>query len=230
MNVQSQELYELYRRHWNQLADALRPLKPVELGLSNPLLIDLPHDWEDVRPKLMVVGQQTYGWGSFGEGYGDDPVVGLMLDYAEFQLGKFYRPTPFWQAAYVVHMSINLTIRPFAFAWTNLVKVDQHAGRPAAEIEELVSQHFPVVPRELEITRPDIVVFFTGPYYDERLKRTFAGVCLESIGTDTPELERVRHETLPARSFRTYHPGYLARSADTYARVMRKLVDCASSG
>jgi hypothetical protein len=78
MNVQTQELYELYRRYSNQPTDALRPLKPMELGLSNPLLIDLPHDWENLRPKLMIIGQQTYGWGSFGEGYGDDLIAGLM--------------------------------------------------------------------------------------------------------------------------------------------------------
>jgi hypothetical protein len=230
MSVQSQELYESYRRYWDPLAAALTPFKPVELGLSNPLLMDLPDDWVNIRPKVMIIGQQTYGWGSFGEGYGDDLIAGLMLDYAEFHLGRFYRPTPFWQAAYVVHMSINSPVRPFGFAWTNLVKIDQHASRPSAEIEELVGRHFPVVPHELEIARPDIVVFFTGPYYDERLRRTFAGACLETIAADTPELARVKHEKLPARSFRTYHPGYLARSPETYERVMRKLVDCANSG
>jgi hypothetical protein len=53
-----------------------------------------------------------------------------------------------------VHMSINSTVRPFGFAWTNLVKLDQHASRPTAEIEELVGKHFPVVPHELETHDP----------------------------------------------------------------------------
>jgi hypothetical protein len=224
MNIQSQELCELYQRYWSQLVEALRPLNPVEAGLSNPLLIDLPHDWENVRTKLMIIGQQTNGWGSFGEGYGNDPIAGLIRDYAAFQLGRFYRPTPFWQAAYVVHMSLDSTIRPFSFVWSNLVKVDQHARRPAAQIEELVSQNFPVVADEVKIAHPDVVVFFTGPDYDERLQKTFTGARLEEIVTDPPGLlARVKHDTLPERSFRTYHPGYLAFADERYGSVMRKL-------
>jgi hypothetical protein len=88
MNIQSQELCELYQRCWSQLVEALRPLNPVEAGLSNPLLIDLPHDWENVRTKLMIIGQQTNGWGSFGEGYGNDPIAGLIRDYAAFSARK----------------------------------------------------------------------------------------------------------------------------------------------
>jgi hypothetical protein len=174
----------------------------------------------------MIVGQQTHGWfGFFGQRSEDDAIGRLMPDYVEFQLGKFYRPTPFWQAAYVVHMSMSSTVRPFSFVWTNLVKLDQQTGRPDYKIEELVARHFPVVPGEVQIARPDAVVFFTGPNYDERLMQTFAGARLEAIATDTPELARVKHEMLPDRSFRTYHPRYLAHSSgEIYERVIRKLV------
>lgn len=226
MTPLNQELKALYQRHWDQLEDALRSHNPVELGLSNPLLIDLPYDWKNIHPKLMIVGQQTCGWGFFGSGNELDLIGGLMADYTNFCLGQFYRPTPFWQASYVVHMSINSASRPFGFAWTNLVKLDQKSRRPAPQIEELVSHNFPVAADELAIVRPDIIVFFTGPNYDKRLRQIFDGACLENVAADTIGLARVKHKALPDRSFRSYHPGYLARFPIKYERTMRKLVEC----
>ena len=224
----NERLYDLYQGHWNSLAEALRPHNPVQRGLSNPLLIDLSLEYERAQPKLVIVGQQTKGWGSFGEGYGNDPVADLMAAYTDFQLGRFYRPTPFWQAAYVVHMSTDqctASFKPFSFGWTNLVKIDERTLRPSVEIEQLVSERFPVVREELEIARPDIVVFFTGPDYDGRLEGTFPGL-RRHPAADVPEVERISHKSLPYRSFRRYHPGHMARRRDNiYERVMRKLIE-----
>ncbi|WP_415803579.1 hypothetical protein, partial [Marinicrinis lubricantis] len=59
---------------------------------------------------------------------------------------------------------------------------------------------------------PDVVLFFTGPYYDDRLQRTFAGSVLDSVnGMPLNLLCRVIHDKLPYHSYRTYHSGYSLR-------------------
>jgi hypothetical protein len=67
--------------------------------------------------------------------------------------------------------------------------------------------------REIETLRPSSVVFFTGPYYDDDLRDEFAGLRFEEVdGRDLRQFARLRHDSLPESSFRTYHPGYLKRS------------------
>ena len=89
--------------------------------------------------------------------------------------------------------------------WFNLVKVDQHKQRAKPDVEEAVSA-IGLLPAELEITQPDAVVFFTGPRYDGRMRKTFPEIEFSGI---TPLIARVLHPALPYSSFRTYHPKFL---------------------
>jgi hypothetical protein len=66
---------------------------------------------------------------------------------------------------------------------------------------------------EIEITKPSVVVFFTGPSYDHRLASTFPGLSFE---TSSRRLSRVFHPLLPRHSYRTYHPNYLRRSKSNW--------------
>ncbi|MDR7318010.1 hypothetical protein [Brevibacillus nitrificans] len=74
-----------------------------------------------------------------------------------------------------------------AFMNTNLVKFDFNEGKLPREIEEILCTEFAVLPMEIEILNPDLIIFFTGPDYDERLLSTFncyrvyQGVILEPI-------------------------------------------------
>jgi hypothetical protein len=223
------QLRDLYNRHWESLAASLGSLPVKDLGISNPLLMEVAPEYEKTSRKLLIVGQQTSGWeGTFAEPPQVDPVGALMAAYGGFELGKWYRPTPFWQASYVVQMSLNPSGHGFSFAWTNLVKVDQEAIRPRPDIEDLVAERFPVVADEIRILSPDVVIFFTGPYYDERLKKTFPDATMTPVDGGINHVAQVRHDALPSHSFRTYHPGYLARSR-VYADVMKKLVACCLS-
>jgi hypothetical protein len=69
-----------------------------------------------------------------------------------------------------------------AVVWTNLNKLDQRATRPTPDVEATLLEKFPVVIREIEITQPDVVVFFTGPAYDRLLSNAFPGAVLQELG------------------------------------------------
>ncbi len=64
--------------------------------------------------------------------------------------------------------------------WNNIHKVGNGAagngrccGQPTAEIQEIVKRRFNVVPDEIKILKPDIVIFLTGKYADNAIMNTF---------------------------------------------------------
>src|SRR5262245_319675 len=103
-------------------------------GVSGPLFMSVPESYYRASVLFMIVGQHTCGWSS----------VTVVLDellrtYEEFDLGREYTRSPFWQASHQVFRGVNLDGPERAFLWSNLVRVDQHRKRPRAEIEEAVS-------------------------------------------------------------------------------------------
>ena len=192
---------ELTRRY----EQALAQLPRLPAGVSEPHLIQVPPTYALASTRLMVVGQQTYGWG-------DPPYVGsvqlLMAGYASFDLGNGYRRSPLWMAAHKLHRALNPEGPERAFLWSNLVKVDQKGERPTPEVEEMAAR-LGLLQMEIELTKPDVVIFFTGPDYDDRLKATFPSVRFVDAGR---LIHRLEHPHLPTRSFRTYHPKHLRLS------------------
>jgi hypothetical protein len=50
-------------------------------------------------------------------------------------------------------------------------------------------------------------VFFTGPDFDYRLRNLFTGIeFVEIEGWSIRQFCRLKHEKLPEKSFRSYHP------------------------
>ena len=203
-----EELKQAYR-------DAIPSIEHISAqydGVSGPLLMATPYSYEQAKVRLMIIGQQTYGWPSVTVGLEE-----LLRTYKEFDLGREYYSSPFWQASHQVFRSANPDGPERAFLWSNLVRVDQHCERPCAEVENAVSD-LGLLNRELHILEPDAAVFFTGPRYDDRLRRTFPGVRYHELAQD---VERLEHQDLPVRSFRTYHPKYLwlARKRAALTRI-----------
>lgn len=188
------------RQAYAEAVPTLERISATHEGVSGPLLISVPSGYERAEVRLMIVGQQTNGWPSITVGLGE-----LLRTYRDFDLGRSYTASPFWQASHQLFGGVNPEGPERAFLWSNLVRVDQHCERPKPEIEEAVSK-LGLLSVELQLLKPDAVVFFTGPHYDERLCRTFAGIAYRELA---PDVDRLEHPDLPVKSFRTYHPRYL---------------------
>ncbi len=224
------ELYrpfrDLYRGWWAKFFEWLRPRLSRdgrEPGLSPPLLIGPGSSYEAQGQRLMVFGQQTETWYNTRIHGCQDVIDTYMRVYRdEFRMGAVRAWTPFWQA--VRRLEEALGIERYASLWNNLNKVDEvgsggRAGRPSDVVEQTVSQLFPVIPEEVTLARPNVVIFFTGSGgprpYDQLLAHVFPGAAFQQI--DPPPVDgaapiaSVRHEVLPVRSFRTDHPGYFRR-------------------
>ncbi len=201
------EIKELRAFYADTMA-ALMEISKSKDGVSGPLLLSVPENYEHTSVRLMIVGQQTYGWPHITVGLED-----LLRAYREFDLGRRYTKSPFWQASHRLFSELNPVGPERAFLWSNLVKVDQYNRRPTPDLEEQVSK-IGLLTAELRLLKPDAVVFFTGPDYDGRLKETFPGVGYRGL---TPEVFVLKHSDLPLKSYRTYHPAYLRRAKKRFA-------------
>lgn len=211
-SILNEDLRKLYRSVWPQLEKILNS----DNDLSWPLLIYVSPSYVEAPVRVMIVGQQTYEWG-FEKGkrkeFGDDPTQRLMEEYDKFALGWKYRGSPFCRAVHVLRREIILGEDPDSknayksLLWSNLIKVDQRNRPPELQIEEAV-RGLGLLQREIEITRPQAIVFFTGPYYEDRLHQTFPNLKLQG----DKKLAELKHPALPRLAYRTYHPTYLRLS------------------
>jgi hypothetical protein len=196
----NKQLYYLYEKYWSNLIEIRDNHQS-----SDPLLISATPEYVSSEKKLMIIGQQTHGW-DVGEN-----IQQLMDGYNNFKVGKNYnhKSSPFWTTQYDLYERLNPTSEKYGFIWNNLLKVDLNKNRPS-QLEEELGKEFPVLIEEIRILKPDVVVFFTGPSYDNRIKKTFSNITFENInGFNSKELVRLQHKDLPEKTFRTYHPKYL---------------------
>ncbi|MCY1368135.1 hypothetical protein D9M69_551010 [compost metagenome] len=77
-----------------------------------------------------------------------------------------------------------------------------------------------LVLKELEILNPNMVIFFTGPSYDARIKSLLCGELIDVQDFTSRELCLVKSKHLNTKIIRTYHPNYLRRSG-----LERKIID-----
>lgn len=172
------------------------------LNYGGPHLIEIPPHYGAASSKLMVVGQQAYEWGK----YSVAELTHLITLYREFLQGTSKYPSPFWHFSREVNKGINSDCSGTSFVWTNIFKIDRNNRRPGKAIEQQLIQ-MGLLEKEIEICAPDVVLFLTGPDYDEYLKIMFPGVKFDAMSKHF--LHRVVHEKLPNNCFRTYHPRYL---------------------
>lgn len=208
------QLLELYRSAWPALVDSLKAYPQLK-EVSFPLLIHLDStNYLSAARKLLCVGQQTFGWGGDGrEVLSPEAFNRCLEDYRNFALGTNYTASPFWAACRKLYHSLNPDGPRNGYAWSNLIRVDQAGYRPSPEIENAVRTSFNVLGEEIAILKPDVVVFLTGPTYDQALEETFPKLSFSALeNVSIREIARLRHPHLPIASYRVYHPNYLRRS------------------
>lgn len=220
-------LREAYYECWNRLMSAIQQLDSKQLEqLSNPFLVKALPAYRKAKRKVLFIGQQTNGWDPLKltletfknedrEVSRDNVVDYLQWMYEDFRYLRKSDHTPFWKAMRRLYQVLSPGEGDDGFLHTELVRFDYANQRPPQEIESLLQREYNVLPMEIFALAPEVVIFFTGPDYDERLCETFAGkgakqpLQLEPVKDLKPNvLSRVIHPSLPYHSYRTYHPKY----------------------
>ncbi|NNK83044.1 MAG: hypothetical protein HKO92_07960 [Flavobacteriaceae bacterium] len=211
------KLTQLYLSKWNLLSSSLKALKVNSLYIfkpTNPLLLTVNNDYLDADIKIMIFGQETNSW--FNK---FNSVEELQNAYKNFFLEKNYkkRGGQFWNGTnqLVSLISNEFPNKKVSFIWNNIIKIGKYnkKNKPPEYIQEVETKYFNVVSKEIEILNPDIIVFFSGPYYDNILKSKLSRCVFKKIQSNIPcrQLAKINYDNF-SNCYRTYHPNYLYRS------------------
>lgn len=118
------------------------------------------------------------------------------------------------------------------FVWNNIHKVGNGTagngrccGQPTAEIQNIVRSRFNIVPDEIEILKPDIVIFLTGSSADSAIMRTFNINSNNFVSANTNSDVFLHRIDIPGVKYaaRTIHPS--RKSNETLNLHFDELID-----
>ena len=157
----------------------------------------------------MIVGQETKNWFDVLSNTNIN-VKDILNCYKGFELGKNYHNSPFWRFSKNLFSRINPGANFKGSLWTNLSKVDQEGTGVNQFVRSTNKMGYELLIKEIEITKPDIIIFLTSWKEDDTLKNLFNKLTLRNIeGLPYKYLIRLDSALLPVNSFRTYHPRFL---------------------
>lgn len=217
-----ERLEELYKTHYSRIQkvgiEVNKQISNFENKLTNPLFIVPCDDYLNAKTKIMFFGQETNNWliedhdGLFGAEI--DDLFDLYDDFYNmkkcFNYGK-----PFWNTIKKWIDSLNkANTDQFGYIYNNLVKIGRCGiGFPETHYKDFIRPLLnELVSKEIEILKPDILLFFTGPNYDFIIDDIFSNPQRNSIsGFIEREFCELQIKNIKL-AVRTYHPGYLNRN------------------
>jgi len=219
----NKELKKLYEKYWDDvMIEGKKVIKDTTIKIdhpANPFLLAIDEKkYEEANFKVMIFGQETWGWdGDFGK-----TIDELMGHYAKSK--KDYldgRNKGFSQGYHFFQEEITEKYRnkKFIFIWNNISKIGRNEAKGQTKnIKDLEQRYFPVIKEELEILKPDMVIFLTGNR-DSCIRFNFPSVQFEKYHKNATlksfngkikfqPAYRVITSKLPIKSVKVYHPSY----------------------
>jgi hypothetical protein len=216
-------LEDIYTSAWQYIKD-IRNQSP---NLSTPHFVSAFPDYDMAERRVVFVAQETKGWLCDSELVGKDTlscVTRLMNHYAQFNLGANYKyRATYWNPVHDLY-KLSLPNGPeCGFVSINALIMDEDASRPTPTNIEKIKQLF-LLQKQILALKPDIVIFHTGPDYDDVLKNDFPDIQFD--GDNWYSI--CKSAFLPQISIRTYHPGYLKRQKrleETQLKIARAVAN-----
>lgn len=225
-----QQLNNLYLDYLNKIFSDKELFEQIlKFEISSPLFLDCSVDsgkYLESEIKVLYVGKETNYW--FNEKEREEKgllndisnkdyyLSALVGSYKKFNIGQNYKTSLFTFMDILIE-KFRANNNKSGILWTNLLRHDYYGnGKVPFEVEQKITfDNNYIFRKELEILKPDVVVFVTGPSYDYILENTFIGL-KKVIINNVPEREicLLEHKDLPKKSIRVYHPGYLMRIID----------------
>jgi hypothetical protein len=208
------QLRDLYNEKVNALELDLKQMPSA----TNPFLIKTLENYHSADIKIMFFGQETNTW------YNNLPfnVDELMRKYHDFFDDITNRDAEIRRPFFQMYRSLREIAKidkteKSGFVWNNVLKIGKRDGKgtPSKAIIDMTFKNFDVLQSELNILKPDLLVFFSGPDYDRFIRQSlgnFTIINLENCENRKGCSLKFENNYNPAHAIRTYHPGYLRRS------------------
>ena len=185
----NKRLSDLYQENWNLLEVEASKISNV----AQPLLLKVKDEdqYEKSDVKVMIFGQETDGWrtnNGWQGGSANHAVSSLMEMYERYFYvgrkgkGNKEKRRPFWNAknfrffeenlkGYISNLDEPLEI---SFLWNNTTKIGKTSrGASTPAIRKLEKKYFNVIESEIQILRPDIIIFACGSSRDKHIEESF---------------------------------------------------------
>lgn len=225
-------LLELYSSKLNDLTHLFEELNSskndADTNFSWPLLLRIwENEYEAAPIKLMIFGQETYGWDNHAEPKVEENTAETLTnEYLLHNMGRDRYRSPFWRTVHKLNLMLG-NPDTNCFVWNNILKFgkEDSYGNPSDGVMAAEMKYLNVISEEVSILHPDVCVFLTGPNYDVDILRKFPNTEFIPVdGFKTNQLVQLKNEILPERSFRTYHPGYGVRHTEVYDYILKTIV------
>lgn len=182
--------------------------------------------YQSAAMRIMYYGQETNGWCGNVRPVSADSIRRILDEYSEFNMGRSYRSL-FWNYVHDMHKAFNPDNN--GFMWNNVIKFGGSGiGAPSMKVQNAEIQHFNVMRAEIDILKPHVIVFFSGPNYDGDIERRLGSVRYEKCSDlNERQLAVVKSDGLDCLALRTYHPKYLNFNVALGERIlqtMRKII------
>ncbi len=211
--------------------------------VSAPLLMHVFDEYEQMRKKVLFVGQETHSWDHM---HAHPSLDMLLTKYADFKLGKWadygvgnprryrYLSSPFWNFCRSFFHNLNqspnsVSKQTNGFLWTNISKFDHQYTTPNWDLQQQNKAGFELLKQELAIVKPDVVVFVTGTKYDYWIDQLFSPNKTAVLEDDLLQVVRDPNQLLPHLTFQTQHPRTLCMRR-MYKTVLDKMTELSVVG
>ena len=219
-----------------------KPSYPFLLSVAHWENGQASENWyADADLKVMVFGQETNSWVGASDDFGTPPspvfnadismeaVMGIYENfYATYyhQDGFTYNGKRYGTFHYGLNRFLSLLNtgcpgKRIACMWNNIVKLGKANGSGFCgnDIYNVQKQCFMVVNDEIEILKPDLILFLTGSY-DERIRDNWSGAQFTALPTFAVEdAAKVSLPGLDIPAYRTNHPSARVSKEEKRARL-----------
>jgi hypothetical protein len=232
MQNQNQSLNEIYRKYWDHLSSELQLEKNLNT-FAMPLLLKAPELINNENTyKIMIFGQETKGW---YDHCSLDRWINIGMDeYERFYLhknfSKRYGKSSFWQKFRFFEKELSKILKEQnkvpIFIWNNISKIGRSNRRTGVtdDIRSIERKYFPIVSLEIDILKPDLCIFMTGPNRDHDIKFHFQDSIFKKASDQYSIREVARIESEKIKGLRLYHPSYFGGFNNKYKRDIRNLL------
>jgi hypothetical protein len=208
------ELRKLYASNWETISEILQDIayNDPDPQPTNPFLlyIDNEDKWLNADLRVMIFGQETNDWEELGK-----PIDHLLNVYDGFfnkgecwsYGGHFFNGI----SRFEFMLAAKYPDKKIHYVWNNIIKIGKanEPGRPPKNIYEVEYEFFHVIPEEVKILKPNILLFLTGHSYANEIRNNFGEISYTAISPYTEkQLARLNIPSVDF-AFRTYNPHYL---------------------
>lgn len=228
--------HELNECQAKWLKQVFEPFAEKYSNISYPFFLGVSEKYIQAQNRIMIVGQETNGWSTYKPDWSIEDSQKWAIDYLDYQLHYSNDPalkeqfgrrnsSPFW--GFFKQFSKD-DIVP---CWNNVDKAQRNIDGNTKSLTEamegelnctLPDSNKTLFQKEVEIARPTLIVFITGPDYTKTMEMAL-NLKTGSLEKSKPSLQNgcvdiTEIAGLSIPTFWTYHPAYIHRKSTPLCR------------